>query len=457
VTDPVRQPRVSRRTLLGGAGLAGAGAASPLLWVPPAASATRPVGVHLTYGADARKAMAVSWSTPGSVRRPRLEIGRNRGYGTTVFAESESSRRVGTVYHHVDLADLKPGKRYYYRLSHRGANPVTGSFVTAPSRPERYTFVAFGDMGVSSAAQRHVALMNRMKPRFAFVAGDLCYADLGSRGTSTIDQQDFALWDHWLRQIQPSASRVPWMTTVGNHEMENRNGPLGYDGYLDRFRLPGNGPSGGPVTYSFVHGNVGFIALDGNDASYEIPRNRNYLGTLQDDWLRDTLGAMRLDPTVDFIVVGFHNCMYCTNDNHGSDDGNRSRWEPIFDTYTVDVVINGHNHCYERTHPLRAGTPMLDAPRGARFDSSIGTTYITAGGGGQRVYRGSGGTTSDLVVEGGGTEQESTEWSSVVRNTHSLAFFTAVPPDASGLATLKLKTLRADGRVVDKAKLTRQR
>jgi hypothetical protein len=37
---------------------------------------------------------------------------------------------------------------------------------------------------------------------------------------------------------------------------------------------------------------------------------------------------------------------------------------PLFDLYSVDLVINGHNHVFERTDPLRGGVaavaPMSD-------------------------------------------------------------------------------------------------
>jgi hypothetical protein len=365
---PTSSP-LSRRAVLGGAGAAAAATTigSPMLWVPPAAAATRATGVHLMFGRKPEHQMAVSWSTPASVKKPRLELGRDKSYGLTLQPDSRGSKDVGSVYHHVDLRDLRQGTRYFYRITHAGGPPVTGSFRTAPRKNKPFRFATFGDMGVNAAAAAHVALINRMRPKFAFVVGDLCYADsAGGLGVAGEDAQDFRIWDRWLDQIQPSAARVPWMTTVGNHEMEEGNGELGYNGYLDRFSLPGNGVKGAPVTYSYTYGNVAFIALDGNDASFEIDRNRDYLGSAQDMWLVRKLARFRRDPDIDFIVVGFHNCMYCTNLVHGSDDGNRSRWEPIFDRFSVDLVVNGHNHCYERTHPVRAGLPVVEAPPAVR-------------------------------------------------------------------------------------------
>jgi Purple acid Phosphatase, N-terminal domain/Calcineurin-like phosphoesterase len=456
---PVSEP-VDRRTLFkaGAATAAGAlaGSTGPELWVPASASSVRPNGVHLTYGADPRRRMAVSWATPSSVRRPRLELGTDRHYGLTLGADSRSSKDVGTVYHHVDLSRLRPGTTYHYRLTHRGATPVTGTFTTAPKEPRAFRFAAFGDMGVNRAAAQHVAMIGEQRPDFAFVVGDLCYADTsGGTGAGGPATQDFEVWDRWLRQIQPSAAAVPWMTTVGNHEMEAGNGELGYAGYLDRFSLPGNGAPGAPVTYSFTYGNVGFVALDGNDASYEISRNNGYVGEELDSWLVRRLTRLRADPDIDFVVVGFHNCMYCTNLVHGSDGGNRSRWEPIFDRFTVDLVVNGHNHCYERTHPVRGGFAVREAPQGAVIDSSEGTTYLTAGGAGAAVYDSGGMPTSYVTVEGGVRVPEATDWSSVVDNEHSIGFVDVRPRNRHGVARMKLTALSTSGTVIDTLTLRR--
>ena len=262
-----------------------------MLWLPPEAyAAQRPAGVHLTFGSDPRHQVTVSWSTSRSVRAPRLEIGRDSSLGRRVWATSRPTKDLRTVYHHARVAGLRPGTRYHYRISQHGGGAVTGTFTTAPTTPRSFRFAAFGDMGVNAAAAAHVRLIGAMDPDLSFVVGDLCYADTTGRGTGGSGTQDFRVWDQWLAQIQSSAARVPWMTTVGNHEMEAGNGELGYAGYLDRFRLPGNGADGAPVTYSFVYGNVAFVALDGNDASFEIPRNEGYLGAEQDRWLARRLG-----------------------------------------------------------------------------------------------------------------------------------------------------------------------
>lgn len=429
-------------------------AAGPMLWTRPGWASVRPAGVHLSFGADPARQMAVSWSTPESVSWAVLDLGTDTSYGMSLPAQSRTAPGIGTVYHHAEAASLDPGTTYHYRLTHAGSDPATGTFRTAPARSRGFRFAAFGDMGVGAAAAGNVNQVIAANPDFAFVVGDLCYADL-SGGTGLPLRQDPALWDAWFTQIQSSAAGIPWMTTVGNHEMERGNGELGYDGYLARFALPGGGAPDAPVTYPFRYGNVGFVALDGNDASYEISRNRGYVGSAQDTWLRQTLASFRADRRIDFLVVGFHNCMYCSNLVHGSDGGHRTRWEALLDEFSVDLVVNGHNHSYERTHLMRGGVPVLEAPNGGTVDSVLGTTYLTAGGGGQTEYPTGDLPVSYVVEETGLRIPETAEWSSTSYLAHSIALVDVTPRDNSGAATMTISGISPRGSLIDTISLRR--
>lgn len=451
-------PTMSRRTFLAGsaAGAAALTVAGPTLWAPPARAEVPLDGLHLAFGADARERLVVSWSTPQSVRNPRLEVGVDDRFGQPVAVESRSAPGVATVYHHARVEGLQAGRSYRFRASHDGGTTVVGLARTAPTNAQRFRFATFGDMGVSGDAGANVATLVHEQPAFCFVVGDLCYADKsGGVAELAAMANDPTVWDAWLRQIAPSAGQVPWMATVGNHEMERGAGELGYDGYLARFSPPTNGPS--PVTYCFRYANVAFLALDGNDASYEISRNRDHLGGRQEEWLRDSLRALRADPAVDFVVAGFHNCMFCTNVVHGSDGGNRERWQPIFDEFAVDLVVNGHNHCYERTHPIRRGEPVLEADR---YDASVGTTYLTVGGAGQAAYPTSAHPASYVSMEGpgyGGTRvPEAAPWSAVRHLDHSIALVDVAPRAAGGPATMTVRVLDKGRREIDRVTLERR-
>ena len=92
---------------------------------------------------------------------------------------------------------------------------------------------------------------------------------------------------------------------------------------------------------------------------------------------------------MDFVVAVCNCCCYSTNRTHGSDAGLRDVWGPVFDRYQVDLVISGHVHAYERTHPIRGGRVAARVPSGGVVDPATqGTTYICAGGGGNSLYTG---------------------------------------------------------------------
>jgi 3',5'-cyclic AMP phosphodiesterase CpdA len=128
--------------------------------------------------------------------------------------------------------------------------------------------------------------------------------------------------------------------------METWYSPDEYGGQFDRFAFPGR-----TSYYSFTYSNVAVLSLDANDVSNELPANRGYSDGGRADWLARKPAAYRHDPQIDFIVVYFHHCAYCTCTSHASEGGVRDTWVSLFDKYSVDLVINGHNHIYERTDP----------------------------------------------------------------------------------------------------------
>jgi hypothetical protein len=85
-------------------------------------------------------------------------------------------------------------------------------------------------------------------------------------------------------------------------------------------------------------------------------------------WLTNELARPETQRAA-FRVACFHKPPYCNLWNGGGYDGEgwvRSDWAPLFKQYHVDMVINGHSHCYDR------GT-------------TNGVTYIITGGGGGAV------------------------------------------------------------------------
>ncbi|KPI01367.1 metallophosphoesterase [Actinobacteria bacterium OK074] len=455
---------------------ASAPSASPTATVP--GSAVSPLGRHLAFGADPKTRMRISWQVPFAVRKPYVRVGSAPDdLGRKVEAEIRALHTPGVrgvrlaldqYYVHAALDGLRPGTTYYYGVGHDGFDPASAShratvssFRTAPASPEKFTFTAFGDQGVSRAALANDNVLLKQDPAFHLHAGDICYADSNGHGTKS-DAYDPGYWDLFLKQNEVVSKSVPWMVTTGNHDMEAWYPHDGYGGQLARWSLPDNGfdPRTAPGVYSFVYGNVGVVALDANDVSYEIPANLGYTAGRQTKWLATRLAELRAAKEVDFVVVYFHHCAYSTS-SHASEGGVRAEWVPLFDQHQVDLVINGHNHVYERTDALRGGAVGRKVPVGGSADPTRdGIVYVTAGGGGRDLYGFPGGVKDSYEghvadresvdtfhwTKDQGQAHESVEWSRVRYAGFS---FLAVTAESGSRPRLTVSALAQNGERID--------
>lgn len=118
---------------------------------------------------------------------------------------------------------------------------------------------------------------------------------------------------------------IKFYASLGNHDKPN-----------DRFYKPFN--MGGRRYYNFRQGNAEFFALDSN-----------YMDRAQLDWLQNALATS----SAAWKICYFHHPIYTNARYHGPDADLRRRLEPIFEKYSVNVVMTGHEHVYERLKPQR--------------------------------------------------------------------------------------------------------
>ncbi|MCZ4098353.1 metallophosphoesterase family protein [Streptomyces sp. SID13666] len=488
---------VMRGTVAAAGAVAGAGllsgtaaAASPTLLSKPATghhvsgSLVAPFGRHLAFGADPKTQFRVSWQVPLAVKKPFIRVGLKpwalshkiqaevRALHTPQLLNSKLPP-VDQYYLHAALDGLHPGTTYYYGVGHEGFDPAAGqafgtigTFTTAPARSgERFTFTAFGDQGVSYHALANDSLILAQNPAFHLHAGDICYADpAGSGQQSDSSVYDARTWDQFLAQTESVAARVPWMVTTGNHDMEAWYSPNGYGGQEARWSLPGNGPDAKnqPGAYSFVYGNTAVVALDANDVSYEIPANYDISAGKQTAWLDKRLGELRRQRGIDFIVVFFHHCAFSTTNSHASDGGVQEKWVPLFEKHQVDLVVNGHNHVYERTDAIRGGKVSKPVAIGDTVHpEKDGVVYVTAGGAGRSLYdfpapdsyegheHNVDSVTTWHSAKGGGKVTETVAWSRVRYTGYSFIAVEVEPASSGRTSTLTVSALAETGERVD--------
>jgi hypothetical protein len=439
-----------------------------------------PFGRHLAYGNDPRTEITVSWQVPVAVKRPFIRIGA-RPWDLSRKIEAEvrtlyTPAGVGAsgdhtqYYVHAKLTHLRPGRTYYYGVGHQGFDPAEphllgtlGTFTTAPAHKAPFTFTAFGDQGVSYHGLANDSLILGQDPAFHLHAGDIAYADPSGTGKTADTGFDSRVWDQFLAQTESVAKSVPWMVSYGNHDMEAWYSPNGYGGEEARFTLPDNGPDKKnlPGVYSFVYGNTAIISLDPNDVSFEIPANLGISGGTQTTWFETQLKKFRAAKDIDFVVVFFHHCAYCTSTAHASEGGVRQEWVPLFEKYTVDLVINGHNHQYERTDVIKAGEVARKLPiGGTAYPETEGVVYVTAGAAGRSLYA----FTAPDSYEGhehevdsvasfvnlkDGKQNETVAWSRVRYLNYSFLRVDVTPAPKGHYTTLKVQGIAETGDRID--------
>lgn len=381
----------------------------PWLWPQPDRHGAPPVaGLHLQFGRDAASEVVVSWHSTEAVRNPRVVVGTPMsGPGRVVPAETRTYRDAKSDtevrVNHAYLTNLTPDTDYVYAAMHDGAEPAQGTVRTAPSGRKPLRFTSFGDQSTpalaalpdgryatdnigSPAAADTTLAIERVAPLFNLVNGDLCYANLAQDRVRT--------WSNWFENNTRSARHRPWMPAAGNHENELGNGPIGYGAYQTYFALPdsGSSPQTRGLWYSFTAGSVRVISLNNDDVAFQDGGNfyvHGYSGGEQKRWLTTELAAARREPNIDWVVVCMHQTAISTSDRtNGADLGIREQWLPLFDRYRVDLVVCGHEHHYERSHPLRGAlgtdtrTPIpVDTPDDV-IDATRGTVHLVIGGGG---------------------------------------------------------------------------
>ena len=275
------------------------------------------------------------------------------------FTVAETGLSSPYFHHQAELTGLSGDAEYFYRVVVSGQSLTTGdSFRT--DGPGPFTFLALGDSGLGTPEQSQVAQrMNGERPALVLHTGDVVYP------SGTFAQFEASYFAYY----QDLMKRTPFFPALGNHCYETNNAapylavhamPTDNVPLLDRGRY-----------YSFDWGNAHFISLDTN-----TPLVSAVSGTGQMlEWLENDLRRTRKF----WRIVYYHHAPYASgpHENDSTAAAVRARVVPILERYGVQLALNGHEHSYQRSFPLRAGRVV--AP-------GAGIVYITTGGGGARLY-----------------------------------------------------------------------
>lgn len=295
--------------------------------------------------------------------------------------------------HKVILTGLESGETYFYRFGNDDDGwSAVYSFKARPSaQVKTANFIAYADMGVegapsatSTAVRSFQEVLSGGYDSFLLHFGDISYA----RG------QAF-MWDQFFHIVEPYATRVPYMVSIGNHEYDyvaggerDPSGAAGADGRMGfhpswanygedssgecsvpmyhRWHAPENGR--GIYWYSFDYGGVHVVQMS---SEHDWTR-----GSEQYKWLESDLKAVDRSQTP-WVVLTSHRMMYTTQLGEVADLEVslhfREEVEELLWKYKVNLMLVGHQHSYERSCAVKRGKCTKDG---------VGPVHIVVGSAG---------------------------------------------------------------------------
>lgn len=331
--------------------------------------------IVLTPGQDAATQMAVSYRTDLAQADAVVELGPALA-GPSLAAKAGqvggSTQRLDSDngpanYHQVRLDHLLPDTAYVYRVKGSAGWSEWHQFRTAKATFAPFTFVYLGDtqndiLAIASRTIRQ-ALRSVAHPALVVHAGDL----VASRDDLAHDDE----WGEWNQAGGWSYAAIPQLPAFGNHEYLDTLNPDGSESRTlsphvpAQFALPRNGAAGTQATSYFSdYQNVRFVVLDGTSALD--------LGTLQAQtrWLEDTLRSSKAR----WNIVVMHQPVY-TCARPDDTEVLKAAWQPLLERYKVDLVLQGHDHCYSRLTHAEGRAATQAAQRGKR---AIGPVYMVS-------------------------------------------------------------------------------
>jgi hypothetical protein len=310
---------------------------------------TTPAG--LTAGTTTATSVALTWSAAtDNVGVAGYDILRD---GTAVATSTTPS--------YTDNG-LTPDTGYSYAVRARDAagnvsgNSTPVTVKTKAGSGSGFVLAAAGDIAErctsSSSSCAHVKtakLVEQMNPAAVITMGDNQYDDA--------QLSDFkSYYDKTWGKFKSITHPIP-----GNHESYDDTPFKGYEDYFGAIAKPQ-----GKRYYSWEMGNWHFIALDSND----FVTHDDFAEPPQITWLKQDLANNKKG----CVAAYYHHPRWSSGD-HGDNKDSIELWN-IMTAGKVDLVLNGHDHDYERFVPQNAD---------GNADGG-GPVEIVGGSGGANLY-----------------------------------------------------------------------
>ena len=345
--------------------------------------------ITVTFYGDATTSKGFTWYTDSGSQTSDVQVVERKEDLLSDFSQAimfqgtvgKSNNSPKEVVHKAVATGLKSDTAYDYRVGDAKLNiwSEPAVFTTAPEKGS-FTFIDLSDTQFADQAGANVtadtikkALSQAGNAGFIVHNGDV------------VDNKSEKLWNLLLQTSKSSLMNTTIMPAAGNHDVGNST-------FIDHFNL--DTPAAATKTgayYSVDYSNAHFVVLNTNESS----GNYKSFTDAQVDWLKSDIKAAKKAGS-QWIIVVIHIGPY-TVAEHSSDSNvkdTRTKIAPLFNELGVDLVLQGHDHVYERSKPIVNGvatekTTVTERPGDRTIEYMIdpkGPLYLTPGTAGTKHY-----------------------------------------------------------------------
>ena len=318
---------------------------------------TKASQITLSWSGDTKTTQDVNWKGSGSTMYVKYAAAKNYDQDGKWTSFTKGKKTVTLEGHYcrysARITKLTADTKYYYIIGAGSKWTAKRTFTTGIESGD-FSFMSLGDVQFVDRNEDYaawgddIAAAYKREPgiRFSLMTGDLINVSTEIRD-----------WNAFFNNAMPVFSRIPMMTTSGNHET-----PVVPSIYLKMMSLPKNGPKGlEEEVYSFDYGDCHFVSLNSNllsDKRRERMGRKKWNAMVKsvNAWLKKDLK----DTDAKWKIAYMHHPAY-----PAVDDGNpiykriRTNWSPVFASSGTELVLCGHQHLYMRTKSINGVTYMM--------------------------------------------------------------------------------------------------
>ncbi|MDU6744177.1 S-layer homology domain-containing protein, partial [Peptoniphilus harei] len=275
----------------------------------------------------------------------------------------EKTNLSGYSSNQVTLDGLEPDTEYMYRFSNGDAVSEVKTFKTGGTGD--FSFFAAGDPQIGSGGplngkegwDKTLNLLPELDSSASFLLS------LGDQVQAGKDEEEY---DAYINR--EGFNGLTLAPIIGNHDDRGN----AHEEHFKVSNVQNEGKSNAGSNYYYVYNNTLFICLNSNNKDYG-----EHKVTIEK--------AIAENPNVKWRVVTFHHPPY-TVARHALDKyitDMRSTLVPILKENKIDLVLNGHDHVYTRTHVMDGTKPIIEWENGEEgkapneYVNPKGIIYVT--------------------------------------------------------------------------------